>query len=189
MKNKHYLTSIFYAAVMAVLVIGCSSGKPAAAAKEQTDFDRMPKRVEKKVLQKLPVDMCELKAPYDVTVESGTSLDLNVFLAYYGRTPLEIKEWFMFDQYNFEVHYRRLDPSRVSDRKTPFKVHRVKPPKGSEPNRSGVILNRDNKAVLTVNMPFTGEVNPGEKALFEVYIYTTLRTFKLRSNRILIRTR
>lgn len=195
MKKIFNWKNLICTAAATVLAVGCSSdkaGTPQFPAKEKTkvtDFDRMPKRVTKKVLPIIPSNQCELKLPYDLTATAGTSLDVNVFLAYYGHKPLEIKEWYMFDQYNFEVHYRRIDAENRSSQKTPFKVCSIKPPKGADPYRSGVILNRNNKAVLTVNMPFIGELNPGEKAVFEVYIQTSLRTFKLRSNRMLIRTR
>ena len=142
----------------------------------------------KKTLPKIPTDDFELKIPYDITVSAGTSPEIGLQLAYYGLKTREIKEWYMFDQYNFEVHYRRLALDRINDKKIPFKVHKVKPPKGAESNRSGLILNPANRAMLTVNLPFIGELNPGEKALFEDYVHTSLRTFKLRSNRMLVRT-
>ena len=176
-----------FAAILLAAFTGCTVRE---MEPDPSEFENMPKRTTKKTLQKIPTNECELKIPYDITVNAGTSLDLNIQLAYYGRKTLEIKEWYMFDQYNFEIWYRRLEADRISNsKKVPFKVHKVKPPKGSDVNRSGLILNRDNRAVLTVNLPFTGELNPGEKALFEVYIRTSLRTFKLQSNRMLVRTR
>ena len=183
MKTFYY--TLFACILLAVSAGGCTVRE---VEPDPSKFENMPKRTSQKTLKKIPTGNCELKLPYDITVPAGTSLDLNVQLAYNGRKPLEIKEWYMFDQYNFEVHYRRLAIDRINDKKIPFKVHKVKPPKGAESNRSGLILNPANRAMLTVNLPFIGELNPGEKALFEVYVHTSLRTFKLRSNRMLVRT-
>ena len=186
---KNLLICMLGALTVSIISAGCSSGGKTPEL-DPTKFENMPKRVTKKTLPKISTDECELKIPYDITVNAGTSLDLNIQLAYYGRKTLEIKEWYMFDQYNFDVWYRKLETGKISnDKKLPFKLYKVKPPKGSDVNRSGLILHRDNRAVLTVTLPFTGELNPGEKALFEVYISTNLRTFKLRSNRMLVRTR
>lgn len=164
---------------------GCSSNDADQTDKDPSKFENMPKRQVKKTLQKIPTGDCELKIPYDITVTAGTSQELNIQLAYYGRKTLEVKEWYMFDRYNFEIRYRRLETNKLNNKKIPFKVFRLKPPKGA--NRSGLILNRGNRAVLSMNLPFVGELNPGEKALFEVYVSTTLKTFKLRSNRMLVR--
>ena len=186
---KNLLICMLGALTVSIISAGCSSGGKTPEL-DPTKFENMPKRVTKKTLPKISTDECELKIPYDITVNAGTSLDLNIQLAYYGRKTLEIKEWYMFDQYNFDVWYRKLETGKISnDKKLPFKLYKVKPPKGSDVNRSGLILHRDNRAVLTVTLPFTGELNPGEKALFEVYISTNLRTFKLQSNRMLVRTR
>lgn len=170
-------------------VAGCSANKGPEKNLDPSEFENMPKRSSKKTLPKIPTHDCELKVPYDITAQAGTSLDLNVILSYHGRKVLEINEWYMFDPYNFEVHYRQLSADRINDKKTPFKVYKAIPPRGSDANRSGLILNRDNQAILNLPLPFIGELNPGEKALFEVYVSTRLRTFKLRSNRMLIRTR
>ena len=186
---KKLFSYLFAASMLALVMTGCSSSRTAEQNLDPSEFENMPKRSSKKVLPKIPTGDCELKIPYDINAQAGTSMELNVILSYYGYKPLEIKEWYMFDPYNFEVRYRRLSADRINDKKTPFKVYSVKPPKGSDVNRSGLILNRDNQAMLTLQLPFIGELNPGEKALFEVYVYTSLRTFKLRSNRMLIRTR
>ena len=183
------MKKIFYCLAAALLLTAFAGGCTVREAEpDPSEFENMPKRTTKKTKQKIPTGDCELKIPYDITVRAGTSLDLNVQLIYRGRKPLEIKEWYMFDQYNFEIRYRRISADKINTAKVPFKIHKVKPPQGADTNRSGLILNPANQAVLTVNLPFTGELSPGEKALFEVYIYTSLRTFKLRSNRMLVRT-
>ena len=184
------LFSYFSAVVLlSVFFFGCASDDPAEKAKDPSKFENMPKRQTKKTLPKIPTGDFELKIPYDITVSAGTAPEIGIQLVYYGRKTQEIKEWYMFDAYNFEIWYRRLDADNLNSKKVPFKKYRVMPPKGTDVNRSGLILNRDNQAMLTLPLPFIGELNPGEKALFEVYVYTSLRTFKLRSNRMLIRTR
>ena len=175
--------------LLAFFVCGCTSDKSAESIKDPGKFENMPHRHTKKTLPKIPTDDFELKIPYDITVSAGTSPEIGIQLAYYGLKTREIKEWYMLDAYNFEIWYRRLDAGKLNGKKVPFKKYRVMPPQGTDVNRSGLIMNRNNRAMLSMNLAFISELNPGEKALFEAYVNTTLRTFKLRSNRMLIRTK
>ena len=50
------------------------------------------------------------------------------------------------------------------------------------PRHAELRLLPGNRAGLTVALPFIGELNPGEKAIFEVYIATSLNTFKIKSD-------
>ena len=179
-----FLSAVF---LLAFFICGCASDKSAESPLDPGKFDNMPKRHTKKTVQKISADTCDLKIPHDLTATAGTAPELPVMLIYHGFKTLDIQEWYMLDQYNFKFHYRRVEPNKPNSKKAPFKIYRVKPPKNA--NRSGLILNRNNRAALSIKVPFIGEMQPGENALFEIYISTTLKTFALQSNRMLIRTK
>lgn len=172
--------------VSAVILCGCAADDPASG---KADFlDTIPTVTQKGKMQRVSSKECVLKVPYDITATAGTPLEFSVILSYEGFRQLVIKEWFMFDQYNFEIRYRRLPDDRVPDKNQPFLKYRMKMPKTPAPRRSELMLNRGNRAMLTLNFPITGELAPGEKAIYEVYVVTALRTFRLASNRMIVRT-
>ena len=172
--------------VSAVILCGCAADAP--AAKEVDFLDTVPTVTLKSKVPRVSSKECVLKVPYDITATAGMPLEFSVILSYEGFRQLVIKEWYMFDQYNFEIRYRRLPDDRVPDKNQPFLKYRMKIPKDPAPRRSELMLNQGNRAMLTLNFPIPGELAPGEKAIYEVYVVTALRTFRLASNRMIVRT-
>lgn len=178
----------YLAAILcAVFFSGCTADQP--VEDDKNFLDKIPTVVKKSKMKRISSKECTLKVPYDITATAGEPLEFSAILAYEGFRQLVVQEWFMFDQYNFEIRYRRLPDTRVPDKKQPFLKYRMKMPKDPAPRRSELMLNRGNRAMLTLNFPITGELAPGEKAVYEVYVVTSLRTFRLASNRMIVRTR
>ena len=177
---------MFSAAAIVLLAAGCASQKEALSE----DFGHVKfKRPDKVVYEKIPSSGCELKVPLDVQAVSGTSQLIDVHLINQSRRAVVIKEWYMNDQYNFTVFYRRLPDDKPLDPKTPFKKYAVRIPAKPLPRHAELRLMPANRAVLTVALPFVGELNPGENAAFEVYIATSLNTFKIKSETFMVYAR
>lgn len=177
---------MFSAAAIALLVAGCASQKEAVSE----DFGHVKfKRPDKVTYEQIPSSGCELKVPLEVQATAGTSQLINVHLINHSRRAIVIKEWYMNDQYNFTVFYRRLPAGKPLDPKTPFQKYAVRIPAKPLPRHSGLHLMPSNQAVLTVALPFVGELNPGEMAAFEAYIATSLNTFKIKSETFMVYAR
>lgn len=147
------------------------------------------KRPEKIVYEQISAAGCELAVPLDVPAVAGTPLELDVQLINESRRELCIKEWYMIDQYNFAVYYRQVPADRPLDKHTPFKSYKVAIPLKPLPRHAELRLRPGNRAMLTVTLPFTGNLNPGEQASFEVYLATNLNTFKIKSKRFMVHAR
>ena len=87
---KKIFCYLIFAALLAVFAGGCTVRE---VEPDPSEFANMPKRTTKKTLQKIPTVNCELKIPRYITVQAGTSLNLNAQLIYHGRRPLEIKAY------------------------------------------------------------------------------------------------
>lgn len=170
---------IFSAAAALFLAAGCAS----QVEQVPEDYGHVKfKRPDKVVYEQISTAGCELKTPLEVHAVSGTAQTVDVQLINHSRRKIIIKEWYMLDQYNFSVFYRRLPEDRPVDPKTPFKNYTVRIPAKPLPRHAELRLLPGNRAGLTVALPFIGELNPGEKAIFEVYIATSLNTFKIKSD-------
>ena len=139
---------------------------------------------EKIVYEIIPSTGCSLVTAPDVKVIAGDAAAMEVQLVNKSRRELRIKEWYMLDGNNFAIFYRRLPSDRPLDPKTPFK--KITPRLTGQPRHAELRLKPENRAVLTVNLPFVSDLNPGETAAFEVYIASNLNTFKLRSKRFMV---
>lgn len=169
-----------------VFFCGCSSNEPVA----DEDFGKLKVKPPKKIVYEIiPSRGCRLETPHDVNAVSGSAQEIEVRLINNGWKELRIKEWYMLDNYNFAVYYRRLPSDRPLDPKTPFKKFVPHITRKSQPRHAELRLARGNQAVLNVLLPFVGDLNPGEMATFEVYLATNLNTFKLRSSRFMVYAR
>lgn len=146
-------------------------------------------RPENVVYQEIPSDGCELAVPVNLHAVAGASCSVEVQLVNHSRRKLHIQEWYMIDQYNFSIFYRRHPADRPLDPATAFEEYTVRIPAKPQPRHSELILNPGNRAVLTVNLPFVGNLAPGENAIYEVFIATSLKTFKIRSKTFLLYAR
>ena len=125
---------------------------------------------------------CVLTVPRDVKANSGTPCDVDVQLINNGRKDLTLKEWYMLDRNNFSIYYRRVPADRPVAKNTPFKKYTPHIPAKPRPRHAELNLKPGNRAMVTVTLPFTGELAPGEPAVFQAYIATSLVTFKIKSN-------
>ncbi len=171
----------------AIFAAGIAGGCAAPETIDESQVGHVTmKRPAQVQYEQIPADGCTLEPLGKLEAVAGTPFMLNVLLTNRGLRDLQIKEWYMIDQYNFAVYYRRLPADRPLDPKTPFNCYRVRIPFKPRPNHSELRLAPGNRAELTVELPFTGELAPGEKAEFEVYLATALETFKLRSPTFLV---
>ena len=183
--NRIILRSMFAAALLLTLS-ACST--PEVIDEDSYGHVKL-KRPDKIVYENISTAGCELVTPQDVHAVAGTPFELNVQLVNESRRLLQIKEWYMIDQYNFSIFYRRVPADRPLDKRTPFKKYSVRIPLKPLPRHAELRLRPGNRAMLTVTLPFTGELNPGENASFEVYLATSLNTFKLKSKRFMVHAR
>ena len=153
------------------------------------DFGRIRlRRPDNVVYQEISTAGCELEVPVDLHAVAGTSTIVDVQLINNSSRKLQIHEWYMIDQYNFSVFYRRQPDDRPMDRSIPFKKYTVAIPAQPQPHHADLRLNPGNRAQLTVALPFIAELAPGENAVFEVYIATALNTFKIKSKTFMVYT-
>ena len=168
------------------LFCGCSTVEEVP----DEDFGHVKfKRPDKVVYEQISSRECELIVPEEVQATAGTPCEIEVQLVNHGRKEIVIKEWYMIDQYNFAVFYRKVPSDRPLDPKTPFKKYAVRIPAKPLPNHSELRINPHNRAMLTVTLPFTGDLNPGENGVYEVVVTTALNTFKIRSRKFMLYAR
>ncbi|MBE6369886.1 MAG: hypothetical protein E7056_07000 [Lentisphaerae bacterium] len=174
------------AVLFGTLLCGCST----VTEMPDEDYGHVKfKRPDKVVYEQISARDCQLAVPEEVQAVAGTSCDLEVQLINYGRKEIVIKEWYMIDQYNFAVFYRKIPADRPLDNKMPFKKYAVRIPAKPLPKHAELRINPSNRAVLNITMPFTGELNPGENAAYEVIVATSLNTFKIRSKKFMVYAR
>ena len=170
-----------FSAVSLLIFCGCVTEVP------DKDFGKKKIPPPDKVnYQKISSTHCKIAVPMEVKAISGTPLTIPVQLINNSTRVLLIKEWYMLDQNNFAIFYRRVPADHPLDNRTPFtrivpRLLRNPPPRHAE-----LQLKPANRAMFELNIPFIGELNPGEKASFEVYIATSLKTFSLKSPRFMI---
>ena len=185
MKFSYYNLFSLLCLPAVTLWCGCSSPEPIPEDYGHVKF----KRPDKVVYEQIPTAGCILDVPADLHAVSGTPLEMEVQLINNSRRSIVIKEWYMIDQYNFNIFYRRLPSDKPADPQTPFKRISVRIPANPPPRHAELQLKPGNRAALTVTLPFTGDLNPGEEAMFEVAIATSLNTFKLQSKRFMVYAR
>lgn len=175
---KHFFS--LFALAAAVVLSGCASDNPESTADE--DFGKVKfKRPDKVTYEQISTRDCELNVPGDVQATAGTPSEIPVQLINHGRTAVIIKEWYMVDQYNFQIFYRKVPADKPLDNDVPYQKYSVRIPARPQPRHAELRLNPGNRAVLNVALPFTGDLAPGETAVFEAFVVTSLNTFKLRS--------
>ncbi len=179
-----YPVAVF--SLLALICGGCASNSDESG----DDFGRIRlRRPDNVVYKEISTAGCELDVPVDLHAVAGTSTIMNVQLINNSSRKLQIQEWYMIDQYNFSIFYRRLPDDRPMDRTTPFQKYSVTIPAQPQPHHAELRLNPGNRAMLTVALPFIEDLAPGETAVFEVYIATSLNTFKIKSKMFMVYTR
>lgn len=179
-----FFTAFFLASVLAAVfaLCGCVSEQPDLENYGKVKF----KRPEKVVYTQVSSRDCELAVPTEIFPEAGKAAEVNVQLIYHGKKELHIHEWYMIDQYNFSVFYRRIPSDKPMDPKMEFTEYTEIIPIKPLPRHSELRLNPGNRAMLTVKLPFIEKLPAGEKAVYEVYIATSLKTFKIKSKHFMI---
>lgn len=173
------MRKIFFFELFLIAVAACFCGC-STPTRPDKDFGKIKvKPPEKIVYDVIPSTGCSLVTAPEVKVVSGDAADIEVKLVNRSRRELCIKEWYMLDSNNFAVFYRRVPADRPLKPGTPFKQYA--PKLVGKPRHAELRLKPENQAVLNVNLPFVSELNPGEMAMFEVYLAINLNTFKLRS--------
>ena len=175
----HRLIAAFSLTTCVILLAGCTTVQEEPAEPGPIKF----KRPDKIVYQQIPSAGCELQVPQDVKAVAGNQCNIDVQLFNNSRRGLVIKEWYMVDQNNFTVFYRRLPADRPVDKNAPFMQYTPVIPLKPLPRHAELRLHPGNRAMLTVELPFVARLLPGDSAIYEVYIATSLNTFKLRSKR------
>ena len=168
------LTAVF----AAVLCGGCAADKAPAKPVKAAEKNNKPQVLPPKISSA----GCVLSVPRNVRAVAGAPCDVDVQLIYNGSQTLELKEWYMLDRNNFSVFYRRIPDDKAADKTIPFKKYTPFIPAKPRPKHATLTLKPGNRAMVTVTLPFTGELAPGEKAVYEAYIATSLVTFKIKSN-------
>ena len=169
----------------AIICGGCTT----TTEEPDDNFGRIRlRRPDNVVYQNISSAGCELDVPVDLHAVAGTSTTMEVQLINGSSRKLQIHEWYMIDQYNFSIFYRRHPADRPIDRSMPFQEYTVAIPSQPQPHHAELRLNPGNRAQLTVALPFVEKLSPGENAVFEVYIATSLNTFKLKSKTFMVYT-
>ena len=172
------LSCVLFSAMASVFIFsGCVSEPP------PENFGKKKIKPPAKVTyEKISNRFCKLSVPMEIRAVSGTPLTIPVQLINNSTQVLLIKEWYMLDQNNFAICYRRLLPDRPLDKRTPFKKIVPKLMRNPAPRHAELQLKPANRAMFELQIPFIEKLKPGEKATFEVFIATSLKTFSLKSD-------
>jgi hypothetical protein len=177
---------VFSATAAILLSAGCAS----QVEEIPEDYGHIKfKRPEKVVYEQISTKGMELAVPAEVHALAGTRQTIDVQLINRSKRKVVIKEWYMLDNYNFSIFYRKMPADKPLDPSVPFKEYTVRIPLKPLPKHAELQLLPNNRAVLTVDLPFVGELNPGENAAFEVYVATSLKTFKIKSKSFMLYAR
>lgn len=168
---------IIGAALAALLASGCVSEAP---DEDQVGHVSM-KRPASVTYEQIDAGDMKLEPVGELRLTAGTPGVISIQLTNHGIKDVQIPEWYMVDQYNFAVYYRRLPDDRPVDPAAPYQCYRVKIPFKPRPVHSELQLKPHNRALMTVTLPFISELAPGEKAEFQVYVATALMTFKIQT--------
>lgn len=175
-----------FAAVIVFLSAGCATVREEPPA----DFGHVKlKRPKNVVYEQISTRGCELQTPREVRAIAGTRQTIDVLLHNNSKREIFIKEWYMTDNYNFSIFYRRLPADRPLDPKTPYQKYTVRIPAKPLPKHAELRLMPGNRAMLAVDLPFVEQLAPGENAIFEVFVATSLHTFKISSKTFMVYTR
>lgn len=165
-------------ALVLLLAAGCVSEAPV----DENKFGHMTmKRPDKVAYEQIDTKGLTLEPIGNMVMASGTPGFVYVQLSNHSIRDVQIAEWYMIDQYNFAVYYRRLPADRPADPKTPYQCYSVRIPAKPRPVHSELRLKPHNRAQMLIELPFIGDLAPGEKAEFEVYVATSLMTFKIQT--------
>ena len=177
---------VFSAAAAVLLSAGCAS----QVEEIPENYGHIKfKRPEKVVYEQISALGMNLSAPKEVHAVAGTKHTIDLQLINRSKRKVVIKEWYMLDHYNFSIFYRKMPADRPLDSSVPFKEYTVRIPLKPLPQHAELQLMPNNRAVLTIDLPFVGELNPGENAAFETYVATSLKTFKIKSNTFMVYAR
>ena len=168
---------------------------PGCAAPEKTPVDKkdlpappgLKKRGEitEEMVRKVDTSKVEFTQIGNTRLAAGTAGVIGVEMFNLGDRDVEVPEWYMLDNHNFTVHYRRV-PDGATGEKIPWRKCEPKiPPKA---RRVPLILKPRTRARFLVETPFIGDLDPGQKEAFEVYVATRLRTVHMRTPTFVLTT-
>ena len=96
----------------AIICGGCTT----TTEEPDDNFGRIRlRRPDNVVYQNISSAGCELDVPVDLHAVAGTSTTMEVQLINGSSRKLQIHEWYMIDQYNFSIFYRRHPADRPID--------------------------------------------------------------------------
>ena len=175
-------------AALFLLAAGCAS--PADSPADKKDLPAPPglkKRGEitGEMVRKVDTSKVEFNQIGNTRLTAGTAGVIGVEMFNFGDRDVEVPEWYMLDNHNFTVHYRRV-PDGVSGEKIPWR--KVEPKIPAKSRRVPLILKPRTRARFLVETPFVGELDPGQKEAFEVYVATNLRTVHMKTPTFLVTT-
>ena len=154
---------------------GCASADPEpeekpAVSPKKNGFVRESRKVDGS-----EVDFSQIG---NTRLTAGAPAVIGVQLFNRGAKELAVSEWYMQDGNNFAVHYRRVPADRPAAGAPWLKYVPKVPPKA---RRIELILKPRTRAQFLVELPFIGELSPGERADFELYVTTALTTFHVKT--------
>ena len=103
-----------------------AAGVAPAAEPRQSSADAPPGKLRKRgeitseMIKKVDVSMVEFTRIGAERLPAGTAGAVAVQMFNHGVKEVEIPEWYMVDEYNFSVFYRRLPSDRPTDPQAPW---------------------------------------------------------------------
>ena len=175
------------AALLWLLAAGCASPSAPPADPEGPPPPGLKKRgpVTEDMVRKVDTSKVEFAQIGNTRLTAGTAGVIGVQMFNHGDRDVEVPEWYMQDNCNFTVHYRRL-PDGVSDAKVPWR--KCEPRIPAKARRVPLILKPRTRARFLVEVPFLGDLDPGAREAFEVYVSTRLRTVHMRTPTFILTT-
>ena len=141
--------------------------------------------VTEEMVRKVDTSKVQFNQIGNTRLTAGTAGVVGVEMFNLGDRDVEVPEWYMLDNHNFTVHYRRVPDGEVG-KKIPWSKCEPKIP--AKARRVPLVLKPRTRARFLVETPFVGELDPGQKELFEVYVATNLRTVHMKTPVFLVTT-
>lgn len=176
------------AALLLLAAAGCaSSADTPADTKDLPAPPGLKKRgeVTEEMVRKVDTSQIKFNQIGNTRLTAGTAGVIGVEMFNFGERDVEVPEWYMLDNLNFTVHYRRV-PDGATGEKIPWRKCEPKLP--AKPRRVPLILKPRTRARFLVETPFVGDLAPGQQEAFEVYIATNLRTVHMRTPTFVVTT-
>ena len=176
------------AALILLAAAGCASSADTPVDKKDLPAPPGLKKrgeVTEEMVRKVDTSKVQFNQIGNTRLTAGTAGVVGVEMFNFGDRDVEVPEWYMLDNHNFTVHYRRV-PDGVSGEKIPWR--KVEPKIPAKSRRVPLILKPRTRARFLVETPFVGELDPGQKEAFEVCVATNLRTVHMKTPTFLVTT-